>query len=374
MGLSRLLAAPLLRPVLGLLLALGLLVATPATAGAEPVSTQAPLVKGDPVFGQRLVAGAGRWDPAEVTLAYRWLRGGEPVAGATGRTYDLGLDDLDRRMLVEVTATDATGASATVRSEPTERVRRAPLLVRTPPRVAGVARFGRAVRVTLGDVRPTPRVVRVQWLVGGRPVAGERGRTYRVRPGDVGRRVRAEVVLTAPGHRTVRLRTTPRRAEHRVAVRRTVTYSVQTRGRITTSLATFRRQAQQTYADARGWRGSGVRFVPVRRGGSFTLVLAAAGEVPRFSPVCSAQWSCRVGRYVVINQERWKHASPAWNAARGALRDYRHMVVNHETGHWLGRGHASCGGAGQLAPVMQQQSKGLGGCRFNPWPTARELR
>ena len=76
---------------------------------------------------------------------------------------------------------------------------------------------------------------------------------------------------------------------------------------------------------------------------------------------------------MIINQERWKHASPAWNAANGALRDYRHMVVNHESGHFLGLGHAGCPGAGRPAPVMMQQSKGLAGCRFNPWPTAREL-
>jgi hypothetical protein len=84
-------------------------------------------------------------------------------------------------------------------------------------------------------------------------------------------------------------------------------------------------------------------------------------------------WSCRVGRYVIINQDRWKDASPAWNAAHLALRDYRHMVVNHETGHWLGLHHATCPGPGRLAPVMQQQSKGLQGCRFNPFPTIHEL-
>ena len=72
-------------------------------------------------------------------------------------------------------------------------------------------------------------------------------------------------------------------------------------------------------------------------------------------------------------QPRRRH-SPAWNAARESLRDYRHMVVNHETGHWLGKGHASCPRRGALAPVMQQQSKGTQGCRLNPWPTLAELR
>ncbi len=154
--------------------------------------------------------------------------------------------------------------------------------------------------------------------------------------------------------------------------RRVVTYSVTTRGAVTASMEVFRRQAQETYDDPRGWRAGGVEFRRVRRGGDFTLVLASAGAVPSFSPSCSASWSCRVGRFVIINQYRWRHASFAWNRAGRSIRDYRHLVVNHETGHWLGLGHASCPRRGSKAPVMMQQSKGTGGCRLNPWPLPRE--
>lgn len=154
---------------------------------------------------------------------------------------------------------------------------------------------------------------------------------------------------------------------------RVVTYSVTTRGAIIANFNEFRSQANATLNDQRGWARMGIAFQEVPSGGTFTLVLSEANQLPTFSPGCAVEYSCRAGRYVIINQDRWLGATPSWNQAGGSLRDYRHMVVNHETGHWLGHDHASCGGAGQPAPVMQQQSISLQGCSFNPWPLASEL-
>jgi hypothetical protein len=162
-------------------------------------------------------------------------------------------------------------------------------------------------------------------------------------------------------------------AKRKVAGIVTVTYDVTTRGAITANLAEFKQQANATLNDARGWSRLGAVFKEVSSGGQFTLVLSEASQLPTFSPGCSADYSCNAGRYVVINQDRWLGATASWNAASGTIRDYRHMVINHETGHWLGHGHESCGGAGQPAPVMQQQSISLQGCNFNPWPLAGEL-
>ena len=157
-------------------------------------------------------------------------------------------------------------------------------------------------------------------------------------------------------------------------VSHTVTYHVETRGTVMASVAEFKQQANQTLNDSRGWRRMGVSFREVPSGGMFTLVLAAAKEVPKFAPGgCSSDLSCRVGRYVIINQDRWLGATSPWNASGGSLRDYRHMVINHETGHWLGHGHQNCQKAGAKAPVMQQQSANLQGCTFNPWPLDSEL-
>lgn len=152
-----------------------------------------------------------------------------------------------------------------------------------------------------------------------------------------------------------------------------VSYDVTTRGAVTASVSEFRTLANQTLNDGRGWARMNVQFNEVPSGGQFTLVLAEANQLPTFSSGCSVDYSCRAGRYVVINQDRWLGATPSWNQAGGSLRDYRHMVINHETGHWLGHDHSYCSGSSNPAPVMQQQSISLQGCNFNPWPLASEL-
>ena len=253
-------------------------------------------------------------------------------------------------------------------------VERGELQLRSGVEVEGVLRYGRTLKVTRGTWNRTPERYLFQWFRGEEEIPGATGQTYRLGVADVGAKVKARVYAkkrgydggqaTARGNGVV---------GYRVPVRRTVTYRIETRGRITTSVRDFARLAAQTYADPRGWRNAGVAFKRVRGASDFSLVLAEASWLPRFSSTCSVQWSCRAGRYVVINQVRWKYASPSWNRAGMSLRDYRNLVVNHETGHWLGHGHLGCPGPGRLAPVMMQQSKGLNGCRHHPWPLGSEL-
>ena len=77
------------------------------------------------------------------------------------------------------------------------------------------------------------------------------------------------------------------------------------------------------------------------------------------------QVSCSIGRNVNLNAVRWTQGVPDY---AGDLNGYRTYLVNHEVGHYLGRGHVSCPGQGRPAPVMMQQTKGLKGCARNIWP------
>ncbi len=247
------------------------------------------------------------------------------------------------------------------------------LVAEDDPRVAGVARFGRVLVAKPATWSRKPDKVAYQWLRDGQVVKGAHGPRHLLGIADFGKRISVRATATREGYRRADATSQLTHAvDHRVPVSNVVRYHVETRGHVVADLGVFKNQAQQTLDDPRGWRGSGVQFRRVASGGSMTLVLAEASEVPRFSSGCSADWSCRVGRYVIINQTRWLHASPMWHRAHRSLRDYRNMVVNHESGHWLGWGHRGCPARGALAPVMQTQSKGLDGCRPNPWPTAGE--
>ncbi|HJQ08486.1 MAG TPA: DUF3152 domain-containing protein [Candidatus Saccharimonadales bacterium] len=152
------------------------------------------------------------------------------------------------------------------------------------------------------------------------------------------------------------------------------TYCAALRGVDGAYLDAFVYKLAATYGDPRGWGAAGrISLVRVMSGCDFTVWLSAPAAMPGFGAICDAYYSCRVGPNVVINFDRWQGATDPWNHAGGSLQDYRVMVINHETGHWFGFNHAGCPGPGLPAPVMMQQSIGLGGCTFNPWPTSGEV-
>ena len=152
----------------------------------------------------------------------------------------------------------------------------------------------------------------------------------------------------------------------------TLTYSIATRGHIDTDLAQFRQSVQKTLADPRGWSlNNQITFREVAAGGDFTIWVSESKMMSSFSMGCGAEWNCREGRNVIVNDKRWLLGSPTLDLS---IDRYRSLIINHELGHWLGLQHTSCATSGGKASVMQQQSMagGLGQCTANEWPLERE--
>lgn len=138
--------------------------------------------------------------------------------------------------------------------------------------------------------------------------------------------------------------------------------------------AGFAEAVEATLGDPRSW-GNGGEMSFQRVGVAeaeasqyeFRVTLVSPGSMETYCPGVGTggYTSCRYGERAVINLARWATAVPDYE---GDVATYRQYVVNHEVGHALGRGHEPCPGAGEPAPVMQQQTLGLNGCVKNAWP------
>ena len=157
-------------------------------------------------------------------------------------------------------------------------------------------------------------------------------------------------------------------------------YKMMVWGDVEANFSDFRRKVAETLDDSRGWVRAGLKFIEVNSGQDVNVVLSDPASLGA-TPGCSSELSCTTwANQVIINDLRWREGTEASRANAMSTRDYQHMVVNHEMGHWLGH-YAHIEGCtiengfiGGPAPIMLQQSTGLRGCAtFNAWPLDAEL-
>jgi len=186
--------------------------------------------------------------------------------------------------------------------------------------------------------------------------------------------------------------TTPQVGQGRV-----FTYSVEVEDGTTFAEgdSAFATAVDATLDDPRSWVGSGQ--IALRRVDTgvpdFRISLTSqastrsiCGYDIKYEASC---WDTDRGR-VVINGARWVRGAGAFE---GQLGLYRQYAINHEVGHVFRNPHVPCAVAGDLAPVMMQQSFGVSDdylaalternpqglqiprdgkvCRANAWPYPR---
>ena len=185
-----------------------------AVTQAAPDNTAEPRISGSATVGSELTASQGSWTGSPTSFAYQWVRcargGGLPsgadcaaIGGATTTKYVVATADVDRRLRVRVTATNADG-SRTVASNATAVVQAPdagrPANVQAPA-LSGTPAQGQTLHVSPGTWNgQQPITFTFNWLrcdtAGNNCVqqAGFRDDAYVLREGDIGKTMRARVI------------------------------------------------------------------------------------------------------------------------------------------------------------------------------------
>ena len=112
--------------------------------------------------------------------------------------------------------------------------------------------------------------------------------------------------------------------------------------------------------DPDGWESRGYSFESVSDHEDILIRLSSPDTINKVCGI-SPNLSCAIlgEKNIYLNADRWFHGS----AKSGlSLDDYRQYIVSHEVGHILGFDHKTCPCNGCPAPVMMQQTLGIGKC------------
>ncbi len=106
------------------------------TVSGTPTTAGSPTISGTPTYDQVLTANENlaSWGgvPQPTVKSYQWLRNDVAIAGATGKTYKLTVDDVGKAIKVSVTAGNGNGSDVTATSGATALVSGTPTTAGSP--------------------------------------------------------------------------------------------------------------------------------------------------------------------------------------------------------------------------------------------------
>jgi hypothetical protein len=128
--------------------------------------------------------------------------------------------------------------------------------------------------------------------------------------------------------------------------------------------------------DPRGWRKLGYKFHRSTTNLDFVITIVPnkiVKKVCNFDGLsCATMYRAKDKTDIIfLNLEKWQKGT---KKSKQNLDGYRTYMVNHETGHILGRSHIKhedCK-SGSKVPIMVQQTLGIGKCKPNVFPLSWE--
>lgn len=171
----------------------------PVTANTIANKT-APVITGTTAQDSTLTASTGSWTPSTVALTYQWFAEGQPIPGATAKTFRLTAAQVGKKISVEVKASMAGYTSTAVRSAETGAVL-IPSVAGWIPKLTGSAEVGKALTADVG-VWTKGATLKYQWLANGQWINGATGTSYKLTQAEIGKKITITVTGSMNGLRT----------------------------------------------------------------------------------------------------------------------------------------------------------------------------
>jgi surface antigen len=161
-----------------------------------------PVIVGTPKVGTEVKASVGAWSPTPSSYGYQWLVDGNPIGGATAKTFTPTSSLLNRSLTVQVTGALSGYPTTTAVSE---AVPVAPgiLGVSVRPVLSGTPKVGSRLSTTTGTWSRRDTSFSYQWLSGGAPILGATGASYVARSVDVDKPITVQVSGSRAGYTTL---------------------------------------------------------------------------------------------------------------------------------------------------------------------------
>ena len=178
-----------------------------AAVAARPNSraTGAPTVSGTALVGETLTAdGSSIADPDgldNASFAYQWMADDAEIAGATGFSYTLTLNERGRAIAVRVSFTDDAGYRESLTSEATAAVAVGPNHPATgAPFISGMARVNHVLRAHTSGIADADGLDNAsfayQWMSGGTDIDGANGPSFTLTRNEREQSIRVRVGFT----------------------------------------------------------------------------------------------------------------------------------------------------------------------------------